>query len=102
EILRVISQLPTDVQPVFDTIAQRAVNLSDAEVSAVSRFDAAVLQLAALHGVTREGMEAVRAVFPTRLDAETLAARAVRARAVIHVEDVLADPRYRAKDAARA
>jgi signal transduction histidine kinase len=102
EILRVISQSPTDVQPVFDVIAQRAVNLSDAEVGAVSRFDGAVLQLAALHGVTREGVEAVRAVFPTRLDTETLAARAFRARAVIHVEDVLADPRYQAKNAARA
>ena len=51
---------------------------------------------------TREGVVDVRAVFPMRLDAETLAACAFRARAVIHVEDVLADLRYRAKDAARA
>src|SRR5215467_14456248 len=47
EILRVISQSPTDVQPVFDIIAQRAVSLCGAEISAVSRFDGALLQLAA-------------------------------------------------------
>ena len=102
EILRVISQSPTDVQPVFDTIAQRAVSLCDAEFGSVSRFDGTLLQSAALHGVTREGVEAVRAVFPMRLDAETMAARAFRARAVIHVEDVLADPRYQVKDTALA
>ena len=102
EILRAISQSPTDVQPVFDIIAVRAVSLCEAEVSVVSRFDGTLLRLAALHGVTREGVETVRAVFPMRLDAETLSARAFRGRAVIHEADVLADPRYQVKDAARA
>jgi signal transduction histidine kinase/CHASE3 domain sensor protein len=102
EILRVISQSPTDVQPVFDIIAERAVSLCEAEVSVVSRFDGTLLQLAALHGVTREGVGAVRAVFPMRLDAETLSARAFRGRAVIHEEDVFADTRYQVRDAALA
>ena len=31
EILRVISSSPTDVQPVFDTIAQSAVRLCDGQ-----------------------------------------------------------------------
>ena len=39
DILRAISRSPTDVQPVFDTIAQRAGKLCDAEVAVVSRFD---------------------------------------------------------------
>jgi GAF domain-containing protein len=102
EILRAISQSPTDVQPVFDIIAERAVSLCEAEVSVVSRFDGTLLQLAALHGVTREGVEAVRAVFPMRLDAETMSARAYRGRAVIHEQDVFADPRYQVKDTALA
>src|SRR6202043_2312407 len=39
EILRVISQSPTDAQPVFDIIAHRSVRLCDAEVSVITRFD---------------------------------------------------------------
>ena len=39
EILRVISSSPTDVQPVFDTIAVSALRLCDAKWSAVTRFD---------------------------------------------------------------
>jgi GAF domain-containing protein len=97
DILRVISQSPTDVQPVFDIIAQRAVSLCNAEVSVVSRFDGSLLQLAALHGVTRQGVEALRAVFPMRLDAETMTSRAFRGRVVVHEEDVLADARYQVK-----
>jgi GAF domain-containing protein len=39
EILRVISQSQTDVQPVFDTIAANALRLCDADFSALFRFD---------------------------------------------------------------
>ena len=102
DILRVISQSPTDVQPVFDTIGERARRLCEADVSGISRFDGEALQLVALHGVTREGEQAARAVFPMRPDAETIAARAFRGSAVVHVADVLADPDYEVKDAARA
>jgi GAF domain-containing protein/CheY-like chemotaxis protein/anti-sigma regulatory factor (Ser/Thr protein kinase) len=102
EILRAISQSPTDVQPVFDIIAERAVRLCDAEVSVVSRFDGTLLQLASLHGVTREGTDAVRRVYPMRLDAETVSARCFRERGVVHAEDVMADPSYQVKETATA
>ena len=100
DILRVISRSPTDVQPVFDIIAERAVRLCGAEVSVVSRFDGGALQLAAIHGTSREGVEAVRGVFPMPPDADTLTARTFRERAVVHVGDVLADPRYPMKSEA--
>ena len=102
EILRVISQSPTDVQPVFDIIAERAVSLCRAEVSAVSRFDGTLLQLVALHNITPEGVEAVRASFPMRPDAQTTSARVFRDRALVQIQDVLADPTYAAKDTAQA
>jgi GAF domain-containing protein/DNA-binding response OmpR family regulator len=102
EILRVISSSPTDVQPVFEIIGQRAEKLCDADVSVVSRFDGEVLQLAALHGVAGDGAEAVRRAFPMRPDAETVTGRTFRHRDVVHVPDVLADTPYEQKGAAVA
>src|SRR5438132_1111926 len=102
DILQVISSSPTDVQPVFDIIGERAERLCAADVSVVSRFDGELIQLVALHGVAQEGVEAVRRAFPMRPDDETVTARAFRNCAVIHIPDVLADPSYQQKDAARA
>jgi len=101
-ILRVISSSPTDVQPVFDTVAERAERLCGAEVSLVSRVDGDLIHLVAIHGVNAEGTEAIRRYFPMRLDAELTSARAIRSRDVVHTTDVLADPKYEAKDAAIA
>ncbi len=102
EILRVISSSPTDIQPVFDIIGERAEKLCDAATSLVTRFDGELLHLVSIHGVAPEGVEAVRNAFPMRPDAETVSARAVRTCAVVHVADVLADTRYEQKGAARA
>jgi two-component system, NtrC family, sensor kinase len=102
EILRVISRSPTVIQPVFDVIGARAEKLCDAEISVVSRVDGELIRLAALHGVTPAAIEAVSRAFPMRLSAETVTARTIRNRAVVHVRDVLADPSYESKDAARA
>ena len=100
EILRVISSSPTDVQPVFDIIGERAERLCNADVSVVSRFDGNLIQLATLRGMAQA--ETVRRAFPMGPDAETVTARAFRRRAVVHVEDVLADRDYETKYAARA
>ncbi len=102
DILRVISSSPTDVQPVFDIIAERAASLCDADVGVVSRVDGALLQLAAIHGVTQEGIEAMLQVFPMPLDFEAVTARVYRERAVVHVQDVMADPTYAMKSEAVA
>src|SRR5262249_4696817 len=50
EILRVISQSPTDVQPVFDTIAQNAARLCEAFDAAIFERDHDRLRLVAHHG----------------------------------------------------
>jgi GAF domain-containing protein len=52
EILRVISSSPTDVQPVFDTIARSAMRLCDGTQGVVSRYDGELLHLAAHAHVT--------------------------------------------------
>jgi signal transduction histidine kinase len=102
EILRVISSSPTDVQPVFEIIGERAEKLCGADVSLVSRVEGDRIHLVAIHGVSKEGIEAIRRHDPIRLDAEVTSARAIRGRAIVHTTDVLADPEYEAKDAAIA
>ena len=47
EILRVISGSPTDVQPVFDTLARSATQLCDGEFDVVLRFDGEQIHYAA-------------------------------------------------------
>src|SRR5262249_25600767 len=102
EVLRVISSSAADIQPVFEIIGERAEKLCDAEISVVSIVDGEVIRLASIHGVTKEGIEAVRSVFPMYLDHETVTARAIRTRNVCHVPDVLCDPEYQNKETARA
>ncbi|HTS22787.1 MAG TPA: GAF domain-containing protein [Casimicrobiaceae bacterium] len=102
EILRVISSSPTDVQPVFDIIGERAEKLCEAEISVVTRVEAGMIHLASMHGVDTAGTDAIRRYFPSGANAGSLSARAFRLRSVVHVDDVLADPEYGAKDAALA
>ena len=101
EILTVISRSPTDTQPVFDIIGERAEKLCDADISVVSRVDGELIQLASVHGVSDEGMAALRSLYPLPLEGETITARTARKAAVVHVADVLADPTYDTKVAAR-
>jgi GAF domain-containing protein len=102
DVLKVISTSPGKLEPVFETIGQRAEKLCDAEISAISMVDGDLIRLVSINGVTEEGVEAVRRVFyPMRCSDETLTARAIRSASVCHVPDALSDPLYPNKDAAR-
>jgi class 3 adenylate cyclase len=102
EILRAISRAPTDLQAVFDTIAENAVRLCGAEVSTVCQFDGELVHLKAIYGSNEAAIDAVRRVFPMAPSDASAAARAVRDCATVHIPDLQADKRYRIKDAALA
>jgi GAF domain-containing protein len=101
EILRVISSSPTDVQPVFDTIAQRAKRLCNARECAVFRFDGTLIHLAALADITAEWTQVLRSAFPRPPGRGSMTARAILTRSVVHVPDVLADSEYDLAEPAR-
>jgi signal transduction histidine kinase/putative methionine-R-sulfoxide reductase with GAF domain len=101
EILRVISQSPTDLQPVFDTIVRSAVRLCGGLYGSVFRFDGEMMELVAHHHHPPEWLQALRQMLPMRPDIRLGAGRAILTRAVAHVGDVLADPQY-ALDVAQA
>ena len=94
EILRVISRSQTDVQPVFDTIVGNAVRLCDGLYGTAHRFDGELVHLTAHHNCPPEALEALRRAFPMRPNRHMMSGRAILTRAVVHVEDVLADPEY--------
>src|SRR5262249_35239000 len=78
DVLNVISRSPTDVQPVFEIIGERAEKLCEAELSFVSRVEDDLIHLASLHGVAEEGVEALRRALPVRLSAQAGSAPAER------------------------
>ena len=100
DVLKVISESPTDVQPVFDAIAERAKALCGATISGVARFDGEWVHLVAYQGVSAEADEAMRNVFPVQINSGTVSARVIRARKPVQIVDVMADPEYGAKKAA--
>ena len=91
DVLQVISESPTDVQPVFDIIAERAAALTAARYCTVTRVDDQHAHLVALHGIDEAGTAALRAVWPQNVQNSTaIAARAIRERRIFNVADLLA------------
>ena len=102
EILRAISSSPTDIQPVFDIIAESAVRLCGAEASTVTRFDGEWVHLVAVYGSSPEGVDAVRRAYPLHGGGASAAARSIRDRAITQIPDVLIDDEYGIPEAAVA
>jgi GAF domain-containing protein len=95
EILQVISRSPTDVQPVFDTIARNAAQLCEATYSSVNQLDGKLLTIAATHGFTPGEIDAGHGVCPRRAGRESAVGRAVLTGVTVHILDVTQDPEYR-------
>jgi GAF domain-containing protein len=102
EILRIISQSPSDVTPVFDAIAERARVLCGALVGATTRFDGELMHLVGYHGVSPEAEAAMRASFPRKPDLSSINGRCVLAKAPVQIADVQIDAHYQLTAPARA
>jgi len=95
EILRVISSSPTDVQPVFDTIARNFNALCGSMIGSIFTIDGELVRFAGAHGFAPNQFAAVQAKYPVRLDDESvISVRAIRARAPVHIHDAMADSNY--------
>ncbi len=101
EILRVISSSPTDVQPVFDAIAEAALRLCGAASSLVTTFDGELLHLCAQAAISPEGTDVVRGVYPRRPSKGFATGRAFLTRAIVQIPDVTADAEFELRDVAQ-
>src|SRR5262249_50936357 len=102
EILRVISQSPTDVQPVFEAIADSALRLCEAKHGNVFLFDGELIHLAAVAGSDEAASETVRRSFPQRPGRVSTTTRAILTLRPVVIPDVLDDAEYRLMEMVRA
>jgi len=94
EILQVISSSRTDVQPVFDSIARRASQLSDALFANVFQFDGELIHLVATSNSRPEFVALLRGRYPMRPDASQISGQVILSKSVAVLTDALADPTY--------
>src|SRR5262249_31759904 len=86
EILRVISQSPTDIQPVFDSIVQNGVRLCDGFFGTVTRYDGRTLNVVAQQNMSIEALEVVEKALA---QPGSITSRALSSRAVVHIPDAV-------------
>jgi two-component system, NtrC family, sensor kinase len=93
EVLKVISSSASDLQALFDTMAENAVRLCEAERAYIFRFDGELLRAVATYNVGPENREFVNRnpIAPGR---HAVSARAALERRTVQVPDVQADPEF--------
>ncbi|HXU88731.1 MAG TPA: GAF domain-containing protein, partial [Methylomirabilota bacterium] len=93
ELLKVIGRSTFDLQPVFDTLAENAVRLCEAERAIIWRTDGEVLNMVAAHN-TSEKLRAYLQANPIVPSRGSATGRAALERRTQHVHDAQADVDY--------
>jgi GAF domain-containing protein/anti-sigma regulatory factor (Ser/Thr protein kinase) len=93
ELLKVIGRSTFDLQPVFETLAENAVRLCEAEHALIFRYDGQHLRIVASHNIP-PGLKAFVEANPTRPGRGSAVGRAASERRTIHIEDIRADPEF--------
>ena len=102
EILRVISGFQTDVQPAFDAIAAKALELCRATTGWVYRFDGELIHIAAAHSLRPAAVQVVRQSYPMPPSRGGASARAILSRTIVYIPDIREDREYRLEALAKA
>jgi len=97
DVLRVISESPADVTPVFQTILQAADRLFGAVIGAVFRYDGGQVHLMATEGWPPAALENARRLYPGPPDPTQMSGRVILSGQVQTITDTFADKGYDAQ-----
>ena len=92
EVLQVISSSPGELQPVFDAILHNAVRICESQNATLWLQEDGALRRAARH------REIPDAIVPSQPSANSVLARAVRTKQIIHIQDYRTDQSYLDRD----
>jgi GAF domain-containing protein/HAMP domain-containing protein/anti-sigma regulatory factor (Ser/Thr protein kinase) len=99
DVLRVISESPTDVTPVFEAIMDGAMRLFNAPIAAVFRYDGQNVHLVATRGWPDEAIDDARRHYPAPPHRQMLTGRVILSGQAQTEVDTRADPAYDADTA---
>ena len=94
QVLRVISESPTDVAPVFEAIMDSGMRLFQAQLMAIFRYDGRLIHFAAHRNWPSEALAQAQKLYPVPADERTLAGRAILSGKAIAVADTQAERHY--------
>jgi GAF domain-containing protein len=101
EVLGVINASPGNLAPVFDAMLERAVRLCEADTGHLFRFENGALLRLASRGVAEDFDELFPPESPVPMDPNSVPARMIATRSVVHVHDTREDESftvYRTRD----
>jgi len=104
EVLRIISQSPSDLEAVFLPLITRAVKFCGADHGDIIRFDPQTLEYleTAHYGLGSEEYKQIIRRHVYKPSRRTLVERTLLERAPVRIDDVLADPEYEFVESQRA
>ena len=93
ELLRVIGKSTFDLQPVFDTLAENAIKLCEADRALIFRFTGEKLHVVAAYNISPE-LRTFHELNPITPSRGSCVGRMAIERRTVHIHDVRADPEY--------
>ena len=100
DVLKVISRSTFDLQTVLNTLVESAARLCEADMASINREKDDAYQQVASYGHSPE-LQAYMASHPIPAGHGSVVGRTIMEGRAIHIHDVLADPDYEMKDAAK-